>query len=92
MAAIIGDVMDDVTCKSSIVMFIVFCGGVCAQDGKARYEIGTKNCLFKNLYFQPIVKFQKLLHYTKAMQLSCLLFSDRTICEKYVFFTSAGEY
>jgi hypothetical protein len=27
------------------IMFIVLCGGVCAQDGKAGYEPGTKNYL-----------------------------------------------
>jgi hypothetical protein len=25
------------------IMFIVLCGGVCAQDSKAGYERGTKN-------------------------------------------------
>jgi hypothetical protein len=27
------------------IMFIVLCGGVCAQDDKAGYEHGTKNYL-----------------------------------------------
>jgi hypothetical protein len=28
-------------------MFIGFGGGVCAQDGKARYELGTKSYLYR---------------------------------------------
>jgi hypothetical protein len=43
-------------------MFIVLCGGVCAQDGKAGYEHGTKN----DFIFQPILEFQKHFHYTEA--------------------------
>jgi hypothetical protein len=39
---------------------IVLCGGVCAQDGKAGYEHGSKN-------YQPILEFQKYFHYTEAI-------------------------
>jgi hypothetical protein len=31
--------------EKQATMFIVLCGGVCAQDGKAGYEHGTKNYL-----------------------------------------------
>jgi hypothetical protein len=34
-------------------VFIVFCGGVCGQDGKDRYELGTKDYLLEN----PNLKF-----------------------------------
>jgi hypothetical protein len=47
-------------------MFIVLCGGVCAQDGKAGYEPGTKNYFSKIFIFQPILEFQKHFHYTEA--------------------------
>jgi hypothetical protein len=48
-------------------MFIVFCGrGVCAQDGKARYEIEPKITCSKIFIFQPILEFQKHFHYAKA--------------------------
>jgi hypothetical protein len=46
-------------------MFIMLYGGVCAQDGKARYEHGTKNCS-KIFIFQPILEFQKHFHHTEA--------------------------
>jgi hypothetical protein len=46
----------------------VLCGGVCAQDGKAGYERGTKNYLLYIIIFifQPIFEFQKHFHYTEA--------------------------
>jgi hypothetical protein len=43
-------------------MFIVLCGGVCAQDGKAGCEITFS----KIFIFQPMLEFQKHLHYTEA--------------------------
>jgi hypothetical protein len=47
-------------------MFIVLCGGVCAQDGRAGYEHGTKITCSKIFIFQPILEFQKHFHYTEA--------------------------
>jgi hypothetical protein len=46
------------------IIFIVLCGGVCAQDGKAGYEHGTKNYFCK--IFQLILEFQKHFHCTEA--------------------------
>jgi hypothetical protein len=41
------------------IMFIVLCGGVSAQDGKAGYEHGTKNYFSKIFYFPADFRISK---------------------------------
>jgi hypothetical protein len=55
-------------------MFIVLCGGVCAQDGKAGYEHGTKITCSKIFIFLPILEFQKHFHYAEANAVKLSIF------------------
>jgi hypothetical protein len=50
-------------------MFIVLCGGVCAQDGKANMSMEPKITCSKicsKIIFQPILEFKKQFHYIEA--------------------------
>jgi hypothetical protein len=59
---------------------------------QSRLWAWNQKCLalkWKIFIFQPILEFKK--HLQKQMQLSCLLFSDRTICEIIHFFQFSQE-
>jgi hypothetical protein len=48
-------------------MFIVLCGGVCAQDGQSQDQLNfLLDQKFPALIFQPILEFQKHFHYTET--------------------------
>jgi hypothetical protein len=75
--------------EAPIAMLIVFCGGVHAEDGKARYmSLEPKITCSKIFIFQSIL----LLEFQKHLSLYMLykFLSERTICEISFFHFSQG--